>query len=59
MGRRPKKTFLQRTHTEGQKAHEKMLNITTYQTNANQNYTGKKKKNYNGVSPHNSENDHY
>ena len=28
MGRRPKKTFLQRRHTDGQQAHEKMLNIT-------------------------------
>ena len=30
MGRRPKQTFLQRTHIDGQKAHEKMLNITNY-----------------------------
>ena len=30
MGRRPKKTFLQRRHTDGQEAHEKMLNITNY-----------------------------
>ena len=28
MGRRPKKIFLQRRHTDGQEAHEKMLNIT-------------------------------
>ena len=28
--RRPKQTFLQRRHTDGQKAHEKMLNITNY-----------------------------
>ena len=28
MGRRPKKTFHQRRHTDGQEAHEKMLNIT-------------------------------
>ena len=38
MGRRPKQTFLQRRQTDGQKAHEKMLNITNYQRNANQNY---------------------
>ena len=30
MGRRPTQTFLQRTHTDGQKAHEKMLNIANY-----------------------------
>ena len=38
MGRRSKQTFLQRQHTDGQKAHEKMLNITNYQRNENQNY---------------------
>ena len=38
MGRRSKKTFPQRRHTDGQKADEKMLNITNYQRNANQNY---------------------
>ena len=38
MGRRPKQTFLQRRHTDGQEAHEKLLNITNYQRNANQNY---------------------
>ena len=27
MGRRPKQTFLQRRHTDGHQAHEKMLNI--------------------------------
>ena len=32
------KTFLQRRHADGQKAHEKMLNIPNYQINANQNY---------------------
>ena len=30
MGRRPKQTFLQRRHTDGQEAHEKMLNIANY-----------------------------
>ena len=44
MGRRPKQTFLQRRHTDGQQAHEKMLQISNYQRNANQNY--------NEVSPH-------
>jgi len=28
MGRRPKQTFLQKKHTDGQQTHEKMLNIT-------------------------------
>ena len=28
MGRRPKQTFLQRRHTDGQEANEKMFNIT-------------------------------
>ena len=30
MGRRPKQTFLQRKYTDGQQAHEKMLDITNY-----------------------------
>ena len=47
MGRRSKQTFLQRRYTDGQKAHAKMLNITSYQGNANQNY--------NEVSPHNGQ----
>ena len=38
MGRRPKQTFLQR-HTDGQQTHEKMLNITNNQGNANQNHS--------------------
>ena len=36
MGRRPKQTFLQRRHTDGQETPEKVLNITNYQRNANQ-----------------------
>ena len=36
--------------TDGQKAHEKMLNSTNYQRNANQNY--------NQVSPHSRQNGH-
>ena len=38
MGQRTKQTFLQRGHTDGQQTHEKMLNITHYQRNANQNH---------------------
>ena len=30
MGITSKRTFLQKRHTDGQKAHEKMLNITNY-----------------------------
>ena len=45
-----KQTFLQRRCTDGQEVHEKMLNITNYQRNANQNY--------NEVSPHTIQNGH-
>ena len=38
-------------HIDGQKAHEKMLNITNYQRNANQNYIE--------VSPHTGQKGHY
>ena len=38
MGQRTKQTFLQRRHTDGYQTHEKMLNITHYQRNANQNH---------------------
>ena len=51
MGGRPKQTFLQRRCTDGQEAHEKMLNITNYQRNADQNY--------NEVSPHTGQNGHH
>ena len=44
MGRRPDQTFFQRVHTDGQQAHEKMLNITNYGESEN--------KNHNEVSPH-------
>ena len=37
MGRRSKQTLFQR-YTDGQQTHEKMPNITNYQSNANQNY---------------------
>ena len=36
-------------HTDGQYAHEEMLNITNYQRNANQNHSE--------VSPHTGQND--
>ena len=51
MGIRPKQTFQKRRHTDGQEAHEKMLNITNYQRNVNQNYSE--------VSPHTGQNGHY
>ena len=51
LGRRPQQTYLQRRHTDGQQAHEKMLNITNYQRNANQNY--------NEVTPHTGQNGHH
>ena len=38
MGQRTKQTFLQRRHTDGQQTNEKMLNITHYRRNANQNH---------------------
>ena len=51
MGRRPKETFLQRGHTNGQHTHVKMLKIASYQRNANQNY--------NEVLPHTGQNSHH
>ena len=50
-GKRPKQTFLQRRHTDGQQTHEKMLNIAHYQRNVNQNY--------NEISAHTSQNGHH
>ena len=38
MDRRPEQTLLPRGHTNGQKIYEKMLNIASYQGNANQNH---------------------
>ena len=38
MGRRTEYTFCQRGYANGQQAHEKMLDITNHQGNANQNY---------------------
>ena len=47
---RPKLTFLQKRHTDGQKTHEMMPNIAYYFKNANQNY--------NEVSLYTSQNGH-
>ena len=38
MGKVPQWAFFQRRHTDGQQAHENVLNITNYQENANQNH---------------------
>ena len=38
MGRGPEQTISHSRHTNGQKVHEKVLNNTTHQGNANQNY---------------------
>ena len=38
MGRRTEYTFFQTRNAYGQQAHEKMLNITNHQGNANQNH---------------------
>ena len=51
MGRRPKQTLLQRRHTAGQQAHEKMLNVTNYQRIANQNHKE--------ASPHTGQNGYH
>ena len=39
MGRGGEQTFFQRRYTDGQQALEKMINITNYQGNANQNHS--------------------
>ena len=39
MGRGPEETFLQGRHTDGQRTHEKMLNITNHQGHADENHT--------------------
>ena len=51
MDRRPKYTFIQRKHKDDQEAHEKMLSITNYQRNANQNH--------NEISLHIRQNGHH
>ena len=38
MDKRPEETFLQGRYTDGQEAHETMINIVDYKRNANQNY---------------------
>ena len=48
MGKRPEQTFLQKGHTDGQQAQEKMFNTARNQRNANQNY--------NEMSPHTGQN---
>ena len=51
MGRRPEQTFFfffHRKYTDGQQAHEKVLNIANHQRNANQNH--------NETSPHTCQN---
>ena len=50
-GRRSPQTFLQKRYTDGQKTHEKMLNILIIRENVSQNY--------NKVSPHTSQNGHH
>ena len=50
MGRKPKQMFLQRRHTDGQKAHEKMLDIANYYRNTNQNHSE--------LSPHTDQHGH-
>ena len=40
IGRRSEQTFSQRTHKDGKKTQEKMLNITKHQGNTNKNHMG-------------------
>ena len=51
MDARFKQTSLQKRHSDGQEEHEKMLNVTYYYRNTNQNY--------NEVPPHTSQNGHH
>ena len=51
MGRGAKQTLFQRRHTYGQRAHEKMFNVTNSQGNVNQNH--------NEIEPHATENEYY
>ena len=39
MGKGPEQTFFQRRYTDGQQTHEKMLNNSNHQGNANQNHS--------------------
>ena len=51
LSRRPKQTLFPRRHTDGQQAHEKMLNAANDERNAN--------KNYSEAFPHTSQNGHH
>ena len=51
MGRESEETFFHRRYTVGQLTHEKMLSITNYQGNANQNHSE--------ILPHACQNDYY
>ena len=51
MDRKPKQTFPQRRHTDGQQAPEEIFNNANNQRNINQNY--------NEVPPHTGQDDHY
>ena len=51
MGKGPELTIPQRGHTDGQKTHEKMLNIINHQRNAN--------KNHNDLPSHTCQNDYH
>ena len=48
MGKRPEQTVLQGRYTDGQKTHEKMLNIADHKRNAN--------PKYHEIPPHTSQN---
>ena len=51
MCRGPEQTFFQRKYTDGQETHEKILNITNHQGNANENH--------NEIPPHTNQNGQY
>ena len=51
MGKKNKQTLLPRKHTDGQQAHEKMLNIANYKRNVNHSD--------NEVPPHTGQNGHH
>ena len=51
MGRGPEQTFFQRRYTDGQQAHEKILNITNHPGNASQKHIE--------ISPHTCKNAYY
>ena len=51
LGRRSKQTLLHSRQKDGQQSPEKMLDVSTYERNANQNHEN--------VSPHTGQNDHH